>query len=261
MAMFANASPLNREAAREAARRLYGLGGALAHLYKAGGAAEPSYSLAGRLYVSTSGWLLLSVPNAIVRGLFDALDEKGVELPPSGPEGRLNAHVSVMTKDEVARIGADRISERGHSYRYQLGPVKACDPKGWDEMARCWFVEVQAPELKALRKSYGLTPLPRGDHEFHITFGVRRKGVHGRNAVSKAAADLGPTPENVLPAAVPAIDRLAAGTLVRHMASPDGSSFLGSMLRAARDGASPRPRGPARPAPILQAAAPRPRHL
>jgi hypothetical protein len=43
---------------------------------------ELSYSLRGRLYASSSGWLLLSVPNALARGAFDALNEPGVELPP-----------------------------------------------------------------------------------------------------------------------------------------------------------------------------------
>lgn len=186
MPFFIANSPLGSEAIRQSDRVIRQLGEAIGMLYKAGADSTPAVVLAGRLYVSSSGWGLLSVPNSLVRGLFDAMDEKGVELPPS-PEGRLNAHISVFTKDEVDKIGADNITERGHSYRYQLGPVKVVNPKGWAEMSQCWFVEVKSPELTSLRKSYGLTPLPHGDHELHLTFGVRRKQVLRNNAVSKAA--------------------------------------------------------------------------
>jgi hypothetical protein len=38
--------------------------------YKIAGAATSAYVLGGRLYLSSSGWLLLAVPNAFVHGLF-----------------------------------------------------------------------------------------------------------------------------------------------------------------------------------------------
>jgi hypothetical protein len=65
-----------------------------------------------------------------------------------------------------------------------------------------WAIQVASPELAALRKSYGLSPLPNGDHQFHITVAVRRKNVLAPNEVAKvdgsrgtakaAAADLLP---------------------------------------------------------------------
>ncbi len=84
-------------------RRLYEAGQAAGYLAKAAGDATSTYALKGRLELSSSGWLLMSIPNAIVRGLFAALDVPGAELPLR--DGVLNAHASIMTKDEVAKIG------------------------------------------------------------------------------------------------------------------------------------------------------------
>lgn len=145
--------------------------------------AQSTYGLAGRLYVSSSGYLMLSVPNAFVRGAFDALDEVGAELPP-GPDGKLNAHISIARPEEVEAMGgADKITERGHVFRYNTGKLKTCIPSGWDDVSRVWFIEVNSPELQNLRKSYGLSPLPK--YPFHITIGIRKKNVLRDNDVAK----------------------------------------------------------------------------
>lgn len=154
--------------------------------------AATSYPLAGRLYVAKSGWLLLSVPNALVRGIFDAMTAPGAELPlagtlnvPNVPGDVLNAHISVMTAEEVASIGANKINERGHHFGYTLGPIREIDVKSVDGVSKVWAVQVASPALATLRKSYGLTPLPKGDHPFHITVAVRRKKVLQDNEVGK----------------------------------------------------------------------------
>lgn len=160
--------------------------------------ANTNYYLAGRLYVARSGWLLLSVPNALVRGVFDALTAPGAELPLAGAfdvEGTkptlLNAHISVMTAEEVKKIGADNITERGHTFHYGIGPVREISPKNADKISRVWAIEVASPELAALRKSYGLTPLINGDHKFHITVAIRRTNVLRFNDINKFEAASG----------------------------------------------------------------------
>jgi hypothetical protein len=154
-------------------------------------APSPSYSMAGRLYLSESGYILLAVPNALVRGTFDTLDEQGIELPPSGPGGKLDAHITVIRPEELEQIGgADKITERGHSFNYSLGGLKTVVPAGWKEMSKCWMLKVKSPELEKLRKSYGLSKLPeRGGKsmDFHITIAVRRKNVLGPNDVQKVS--------------------------------------------------------------------------
>jgi hypothetical protein len=157
---------------------------------KSAGDAVLSYAMHGRLYISGSGWGLLSVPNSLVRGVFDAMSEPGIELPPSGKnDDKLNAHLSVFRKEEIESIGGpDKITERGHDFSYTLGPVRTMVPDGWSAMSRVWVIEVRSPELEALRKGYGLTGKPNnGKYDFHITVAVKRKHVGFENTVSKGA--------------------------------------------------------------------------
>lgn len=172
--------------------QLYNVGNAAGWLARGDKQASTNYPLSGRLYLAKSGWLLLSVPNALVRGVFDAMTAPGAELPlagtmnvPNVEADVLNAHISVMTADEVASIGANKINERGHHFGYSLGPVHEIDAKNIDGVSKVWAIQVTAPSLSVLRKSYGLSPLPKGDHPFHITVAVRRTNVLGNNGVSK----------------------------------------------------------------------------
>lgn len=171
----------------------FDIGQAHVLLVKSAGDNQPvtTHALSGELYLSSSGWLLLNVPNALVRGAFAALNEPGAELPPSGADGQLNAHISVMRPEELESIGlkGTDIKERGKHFQYTLGPVQEVVPSGWGEMSKCWFIRVSSPELKQLRRTYGLTPLPHNnEYDFHITIGVRRKGVLGTNEIRKAAS-------------------------------------------------------------------------
>lgn len=172
---------------------------------------ELSYGLAGRLYLSASGWLLLSVPNSLLRGAFDALQEPGVELPLR--DGQLNAHITVMSPADLEQLGgADKISERGHVFHYTLGPLRVVAPRSWEGVSRVWYLDVQSPALKRLRASYGLTPLPHNNsHQFHITIAVRRQGVLGFNEASKAACVLGEEPDESDCEKVAADDEFAPG--------------------------------------------------
>lgn len=166
-------------------QRVYDQAHAHTMLCKAAGVPETVKALVGSLYVSKSGWLLLSVPNALGRGAFDALNEQGAEMPLKN--GQYNAHITVMSPDDIEQIGGpDRITERGHQFHYTLGPVQVVEPDGWDDMDRAWFIQVHSPELERLRRSYGLSSLPKQDrYRFHITFAVRRRKVLGRNPVEK----------------------------------------------------------------------------
>lgn len=173
----------------------YQAGNALGWLSRGNKQASTNYPLTGRLYVSKSGWLLLSVPNALVRGLYDALSATGAELPRAGvmnvpnvPTDLLNAHISVMNAEEVKKIGANKINERGHMFGYALGQLKEITPRNVDGVSKVWALQISAPTLSAVRKSYGLSPL-LNDHPFHITVACRRKSVLQTNGVSKAASD------------------------------------------------------------------------
>lgn len=143
--------------------------------------------LHGTLYLSSSGWLLLSVPNALVRGLFGALQEPGIELP-AGEDGKLNAHISVMSDLDVERIGGPAaITERGHTFAYRPQGLVRLDRPAWQGMSAVWYLRVSSPELERLRKSYGLSGRPHnGEYDFHITCAVRRVGVLRTGPARKA---------------------------------------------------------------------------
>lgn len=150
---------------------------------------QKSDALSGRLIASqSSGWLLLEVPNAFLRGAFGALDVPGIELPLSD-DGTLRAHILVMRKEEVDKIGgAATVSELGKHFRYQIGALHEVAPLGWREYEKVWFFRVESPELKQLRTSYGLSALPKkGDREmhFHITIARRKRGVLKPGRLSK----------------------------------------------------------------------------
>jgi hypothetical protein len=170
----------------------YHAGNALGWLHRGNKQAAINHLLSGRLYLAKSGWLLLSVPNALIRGVYDAMSAPGAELPAAGlmnvpnvPADLLNAHISVMTAEEVKKVGADNINERGHMFGYSLGSMTEITPKNVDGISKIWAIQVSSPALSSLRKSYGLSPLINNDHAFHITVAVRRKKVLQNNDVSK----------------------------------------------------------------------------
>jgi hypothetical protein len=183
MTLFASEALL-----RESARLEYEAG---ASLVKSASDAVKSYSLSGRLYLSKSGWLLLSVPNNLIRGTFDALHEAGAEYPPPFKgSAAYQAHITVMRPEEVEQAGGpDAITERGHQFHYTTGPLREVEPSSWEGVSKVWYIEIGSPELEKLRKSYGLSAKPKNnEHEFHITVAIRKKSVLTTKPVSKAAS-------------------------------------------------------------------------
>jgi hypothetical protein len=56
---------------------------------------EVAYDLSGLVYLAGTGHLLMAVPAPLIQGVFAAMDEPGIELPPAGPDGQLSTHVTV----------------------------------------------------------------------------------------------------------------------------------------------------------------------
>lgn len=146
-------------------------------------APEVAYNLVGVLQFHNSR-IILSVPNALVRGIFSAMREPGIELPE-----HFSAHIVVMRPEEVTGLGGpDKISERGKQYEYTLGRLYAAESPE-PGIAKVWFLRAHSPQLQQLRKSYGLSAFPgNDDSEFHVICALRRRGVLAANAKSKAGA-------------------------------------------------------------------------
>ena len=149
----------------------------------------PAYNLSGRLYVAQhrdKPYGLLSVPNAMVRGIFDAMDETGIELPLH--EGKLDAHITVFRPEDISIIGGtDKLlNDRGKTFTYTIGRLMELEPAGWPDVAKCWILRVHSPELQELRRSYGLSSLPNeGKYDFHVTVAIRKRGVLVRTDTAK----------------------------------------------------------------------------
>lgn len=151
---------------------------------------HPSYDLTGLFYVSTKHdgkpWGLLSVPNMLVRGAFDALHAPGIELPLDS-DGRLSAHITCLRPGEIEQIGGPEklINDRGKPFRYSLGRLVSFTPTS-NDVTRIFAFTAFSSELQKLRVSHGLPPL--SEYPFHITVGRVRKATLARNDVSKNTA-------------------------------------------------------------------------
>ncbi len=141
--------------------------------------------LEGRLvYSQRTRYLMLTVPNAIAIGAFQALNIPGVEMP-IWDEPKFNAHITVMRPEEVDAIGGHlSLNERGKVYRYRIDGIDACDSAS-EKYSRFFYYKVVSPELAQLRRSYGLPGAPAVP--FHITFAARRRNVLRENTIRKAA--------------------------------------------------------------------------
>ncbi len=151
--------------------------------------AIPAINLAGVFFVSSHKdrpWGLLSVPNAMVRGVFQAMLEPGAELPMEG--GELNAHITVMRPEEIEQLGwIDKLKgDRGKQFKYTIRRLESFNPTGWEGVSRVWVLRIHSVELQQLRKSYGLSKKPKDNQfDFHITVAVRRKKVLQPGPVAK----------------------------------------------------------------------------
>lgn len=145
----------------------------------------------GELQATANGYVIVQVPNAMVRGHFMSLTEPGIELPP-GPGGRLNAHITVFKPHELAEIGGpSKISERGQHFRYRLGPLQSrpldarrSPEENWRDASRIWYLTVRSPQIQQLRRAYGLEPA-----QLHVTVAVRRRNVLRSGTTAKTSSD------------------------------------------------------------------------
>lgn len=142
--------------------------------------------MTGLLQATSTGHLILGVPTALVRGVFDAMHEPGISLPSAVDGGVLRAGIVVMTPSELESVGgANKITERGKPFTYTLGSLIETAANGWPGVSTCWHLKVNSPDLSKLRKTYGLAAKIQGDSDFSIVVACRKTGVLASNTVSK----------------------------------------------------------------------------
>lgn len=147
--------------------------------------------MTGLLQATSSGYLLVGVPAALARGIYDAMDEPGISFPAAVDGGALRAGIVVMTPKEIEQIGgADKITERGKQFPYNLGGLEEAPATNWPGVSVCWHLRIYAPELGKLRRTYGLPTKVEGDNDFSIVVACRKTGVLISNTTSKSVDPL-----------------------------------------------------------------------
>ncbi len=122
-----------------------------------------------------NGFYYLDIPQPFITGLWKMMKPEAEETPyKQKGYGAVGAHVSVINEDEFEEDV--KIKEVGQSFDFTILGVKDTNPEGWDEMKRVYFVEIDSPQIKKLRKKYNLPASYRGkNHNYHITFSLRKK--------------------------------------------------------------------------------------
>jgi hypothetical protein len=139
------------------------------------------------LLQATRGYLIVGVPTALVRGIFDAMAEPGISLPGAIDGGALRAGIVVMTPEEIESLGgASQITERGKQFSYSLGGLEEAPATNWPGISVCWHLRIKAPELGKLRRTYGLNTKVEGDNDFSIVVACRKIGVLASNTTSRS---------------------------------------------------------------------------
>lgn len=117
-----------------------------------------------------NGFVYLDVSNAFIDEVVPLLDLAGVLRPLPTAAASLGAHVTVFTEGELTKHEIWSIYEVGQEFSFSVKEIRSFtmnSPKG---LKRVWAVIVDAPELEALRRSYGLCSKPKG-YDFHISLG------------------------------------------------------------------------------------------
>jgi hypothetical protein len=129
--------------------------------------------LKGKLKQTKDGFTYADISNNVIHGLFTLINNDNKEKPPYFGRDGIGAHISIISDEEITED--IKIEELGEEISFTLGSVYSTKPEGWDEMKRVWFVSVDSPEIKKLRKKYKLpeTYKDKG-HDFHITIAVER---------------------------------------------------------------------------------------
>ena len=122
----------------------------------------------GVLLQKSDGFVYLKVDDAYIHALFPKLKAHGFHKPPyfRRPDA-VGAHISVMYNEETRQ--RQPIEEVGQVFQFTPSKLAMVRVRGRSQYV---ILEVQAPELEALRKKYGLSPMLK-QHAFHISLAKR----------------------------------------------------------------------------------------
>jgi len=127
----------------------------------------------GTLRQDRHGFVYVDVSDEYIYKTVDYLESEGFHLPPyfCGRDGH-GAHITVISAEEARRKGVV-IQEDGQPIFFKVKDCKIIASMREDVDAFC-ILTIEAPNLDAIRKKYGLGKYP---YEYHITIGFRTRGL------------------------------------------------------------------------------------
>ena len=130
-------------------------------------------NLVGTIQQTDTGFVYVKISNDVIHGLFKLIDEEGIEEPPYFGKGEIGAHISLISDEELEKDV--KIKEVGQEINFTLGEMFSTKPKGWEEMAKVYFVHVYSDEFKEFRKKYKLpASYQNKKNQYHITVAVKK---------------------------------------------------------------------------------------
>lgn len=136
-------------------------------------------------------WIYLKVNKGLAEAAWEALAEQRIE----GIEAHYdNPHITLVSGPEALDL-YERYGDKwqsacgqGRKLRFSLqNAIVDLDPVDWPEVDRVWLLEVRSPQLRAYRKSLGLSELPHDNAgklelPFHITVAIRKRSKRPRGS-------------------------------------------------------------------------------
>ena len=122
----------------------------------------------GRLAESFGGLAYLDIDDAYIHELFPLLQEPQAQKPDYFGEGSIGAHITVTYPEEGVII---RKEDLGKEYSFTVSGVTTAELG----LKKYYVLQVQSPELQALRQRYGLPDklqFAKKKVDFHITIAL-----------------------------------------------------------------------------------------
>lgn len=130
-------------------------------------------TLEGELCRDKRGFVYVKVKDEIIFELNKIFGDSS--LPPYFGKGKHGAHITVFANGELGK--EIPISELGKTIRFNIAFTDSVRTGGLKNGLKksVAILSVFAPDLDALRSKLGYSPKRLGNHDFHITFGIKNE--------------------------------------------------------------------------------------
>lgn len=126
----------------------------------------------GLLKQTEEGFIYIELPSEYVFETFPLIEQEFLSLPPYFGEGKVGAHITVATREEIAQRGFPPIPHLGEQIPFSIVHfAKVLLAENSPLGTEAYLFLIEAPMLEEIRAQLGLSPKIK-DYEFHITVAV-----------------------------------------------------------------------------------------